>query len=134
HGFQGLVERRYGQGIGGFLEAMRQGGPNGAISSALAQAYEHVAFQDLADQVRRSVRSCRGNRWMFRVGGVDEHPLRIHPLLLARDSVDALFPILVERTPVRLDLSHSGWAAIFSPGRDYPAGAPRRHISARLRG
>ena len=91
-GFQDLMERRYEQAIAAFLEAMRRDGPNGAIASALAQAYEHVAFQDLADQVRRSVRSCRGNRWMFRVGGVDEHPLRIHPLLLARESEERSSP------------------------------------------
>src|SRR5262249_50772236 len=112
-GFRDLMERRYEQAIAAFLDTMRRDGPNGAICSALAQAYEHVAFQDLADQVRRSVRSCRGNRWMFRVGGVDEHPLRIHPQLLARESEDALFPILVERTPVPLDPSHSGWSHIF---------------------
>ncbi len=131
-GFQDLMERRYEQAIAAFLEAMRRDGPNGAIASALAQAYEHVAFQDLADQVRRSVRSCRGNRWMFRVGGVDEHPLHIHPLLLARESEDALFPILVERTPVRLDLSHSGWSDIFFLGMDYPEGARVLNISVDL--
>jgi galactokinase/mevalonate kinase-like predicted kinase len=131
-GFQDLMERRYEQAIAAFLEAMRRDGPNGALCSALAQAYEHIAFQDLADQVRRSVQSCRGNRWMFRVGGVDEHPLRIHPLLLARDSDDALFPILVERTPVRLDLSHSGWSDIFFLGMDYPEGARVVNISVDL--
>jgi galactokinase/mevalonate kinase-like predicted kinase len=131
-GFQDLMERRYEQAIAAFLETMRRDGPNGAICSALAQAYEHIAFQDLADQVRRSVRSCRGNRWMFRVGGGDEHPLRIHPQLLARDSEDALFPILVERTPVRLDLSHSGWSDIFFLGMDYPEGARVLNISVDL--
>jgi galactokinase/mevalonate kinase-like predicted kinase len=131
-GFTDLMERRYEQAIAAFLEAMRRDGPNGAICSALAQAYEHVAFQDLADQVRRSVRSCAGNRWMFRVGGVDEHPLRIHPQLLGRESDDALFPILVERTPVRLDLSHSGWSDIFFLGMDYPEGARVLNISVDL--
>jgi galactokinase/mevalonate kinase-like predicted kinase len=131
-GFQDLMDRRYEQAIAAFLDAMRRDGPNGAIASALAMAYEHVAFQDLADQVRRSVRSCRGNRWMFRVGGVDEHPLRIHPRLLARESVDSLFPVLVERTPVRLDLSHSGWSDIFFLGMDFPEGARVLNISVDL--
>ena len=35
-------------------------------------------YQTLADQVRRSVRNCPGNRWMFRVGQADEHPIRLH--------------------------------------------------------
>ena len=64
-----------------------------------------------------------GNRWMFRVGQADEHPIRLHPRLLGRESAASLFPILVERTPVRLDLSHSGWSDIFFLGMDYPEGA-----------
>ena len=111
---------------------MKEDGPSGAICSALAQAYDHIAFQTLADQVRRSVQSCRGNRWMFRVGGVDEHPLHIHPRLLERDSEDALYPVLVERTPVRLDLSHSAWSDIFFLGMDYPEGARVLNISVDL--
>src|SRR5262249_54352385 len=111
---------------------LRQDGPNGTICRALAQAYEQIAFQDLADQVRRSVRNCQGNRWMFRVGSADEHPLRMRPELLLRPSEDALFPILVERTPVRLDLSHSGWSDIFFLGMDFPEGARVLNISVDL--
>ena len=122
-GFVDLMERRFEQAIATFRECDEQDGPNGTICSALAQAYEQTAFQTLADQVRRSVRSCQGNRWMFRVGAVEEHPLRIDPRLLLRESDDALFPILVERTPVRLDLSHSGWSDIFFLGMDFPEGA-----------
>jgi galactokinase/mevalonate kinase-like predicted kinase len=131
-GFMDLMERRYEPAIASFLATMTKDGPNGAICSALAQAYEQIAFQTLADQVRRSVRSCQGNRWMFRVGGADEHPLRIHPRLLMRESDDALFPILVERTPVRLDLSHSGWSDIFFLGMDFPEGARVLNISVDL--
>jgi galactokinase/mevalonate kinase-like predicted kinase len=131
-GFMDLMERRYEQAITSFRRAMDGDAPNGAICSALAQAYDQIAFQTLADQVRRSVRSCQGNRWMFRIGGVDEHPLRIHPRLLARESDDALFPILVERTPVRLDLSHSAWSDIFFLGMDYPEGARVLNISVDL--
>jgi galactokinase/mevalonate kinase-like predicted kinase len=127
-----LMERRYEQAITSFRRAMEDDGADGAICSALAQAYDQIAFQTLADQVRRSVRSCQGNRWMFRIGGVDEHPLRIHPRLLARESDDALFPILVERTPVRLDLSHSAWSDIFFLGMDYPEGARVLNISVDL--
>ena len=127
-----LMERRYEQAIATFLGAIKLDGPSGAICSALAQAYEQVAFQTLADQVRRSVRSCQGNRWMFRVGGADEHPLRIHPALLRQNSDQALYPILIERTPVRLDLSHSGWSDIFFLGMDFPEGARVLNISVDL--
>ena len=131
-GFTHLMDRRYEQAIAEFLDAMARDGPSGAVASALARAYEQVAFQTLADQVRSSVRSCQGNRWMFRVGCADEHPLRIAPQLLEREPDLALFPILVERTPVRLDLSHSGWSDIFFLGMDFPEGARVLNISVDL--
>src|SRR3954464_1786057 len=131
-GFKDLMERRFEQAIASFREASGRQGPNGALASALAQSYEQVAFQTLADQVRRSVRSCPGNRWMFRVGQADEHPIRIHPRLLERVGDESLFPILVESTPVRLDLSHSAWSDIFFLGMDYPEGARVLNISVDL--
>ncbi len=129
-GFTDLMERRFEQAIASFRAASDQ--PNGAIASALAASYEKLTYQTLADQVRRSVRNCRGNRWMFRVGSADELPIHIHPKLLERPSEDSLFPILVERTPVRLDLSHSAWSDIFFLGMDYPEGARVLNISVDL--
>lgn len=131
-GFKDLMGRRFEQAIASFRTAARQEGASGPLASALAQAYEQISYQTLADQVRRSVRSCQGNRWMFRVGAVDEHPIRIHPRLLDRSTEDSLFPILVERTPVRLDLSHSAWSDIFFLGMDYPEGARVLNISVDL--
>ena len=131
-GFEDLLARRFEQAIAKFRAAESTAGPNSAIASALAQAYEQVTYQTLADQVRRSVRGCAGNRWMFRVGHPDEHPIRLDPRLLVRDSATGLFPILLERTPVRLDLSHSGWSDIFFLGMDYPEGARVLNISVDL--
>ncbi len=67
-GVSDLLERRFEQAIAAFLHSQEQQGPSGAVASALAQAYEQVSYQTLADQVRRSVRGCRGSRWMFRAG------------------------------------------------------------------
>ena len=131
-GYLDLMERRFEQAIAAFRASLKETGPNGSILSALALVYERITYQTLADQVRRSVRSCKGNRWMFRVGQVSEHPIRIHPRLLARASDDGLFPILIERTPVRLDLSHSAWSDIFFLGMDYPEGARVLNISVDL--
>jgi UTP--glucose-1-phosphate uridylyltransferase len=132
-GFNDLMERRFEQAIAAFRETVDiPAGPDGANASALAAAYERLAYQTLADQVRRSVRSCRGNRWMFRVGGADEHPIRLDSRLLQRAGDDGLFPILIERTPVRLDLSHSAWSDIFFLGMDYPEGARVLNISVDL--
>ena len=46
--------------------------------------YRSLAFQTLADQVRRSVRSVRGNQWMFRVGHPADYPLRAPPRTAGR--------------------------------------------------
>ncbi len=129
--FADLMSRRFEEAIGKFLAAAKSEGWNQTLSSGLAQAYEQLAYQNLADQVRRSVRGCSGNRWMFRVGRPPEHPLRIHPRLLERGSA-GLFPILAEKTPVRLDLSHSCWSDIFFLGMDHPEGTRVLNISVDL--
>ena len=89
-------------------------------------------MQTLADQVRRSVRSVRGNQWMFRMGHPADHPLRIRPELLQRSDEDGTYPILRERTPVRMDLTHCGWSDIFFLGMDYPEGAKVLNVSIDL--
>jgi len=131
-GWEELLNRRYEEAIATFRGTLTKGGPSGPIYSALAECYRHLAFKTLADQVRRSVRSSRGNQWMFRVGHVDDHPVRLRRELLARQPGIGLYPILCERTPVRLDLSHSGWSDIFFLGMDYPEGARVLNISIDL--
>ena len=106
-------------------------GPSAAISSALAAGYRGLGFQTLADQVRRSVRSVRGNQWMFRTGHPADYPLRLRPELLRRRR-GGLFPILRETTPVRMDLTHSGWSDIFFLGMDFPEGARVLNVSIDL--
>jgi len=120
-GYDNLLKRRFKEAIEIFLATQVKDGPNDTISSALAVAYRGLGFQTLADQVRRSVRSVSGNQWMFRAGHPADHPLRIRPQL-KRDQ-DDLFPILREATPVRMDLTHSGWSDIFFLGMDFPEGA-----------
>ena len=68
NGSRNLLKRRFEEAIDIFLAAQSAHGPSDAISSALAAAYRALGFQTLADQVRRSVRSVRGNQWMFRIG------------------------------------------------------------------
>ncbi|RLT39282.1 MAG: UTP--glucose-1-phosphate uridylyltransferase [Chloroflexi bacterium] len=130
-GYEHLLQRRFDEAIDSFLDQQAADGPNAAISSALAAAYHQLAFQTLADQVRRSVRSVRGNQWMFRAGHPADHPLRIRPEL-TRPAANGLYPILRERTPVRMDLTHSGWSDIFFLGMDFPEGARVLNISIDL--
>jgi hypothetical protein len=130
-GYEHLLERRFEEAIDDFLLLQEREGPSDAISSALAAAYHRLAFQTLADQVRRSVRSVRGNQWMFRMGHPGDQPLRLRPELL-QPAADGTYPILRERTPVRMDLTHSGWSDIFFLGMDYPEGARVLNVSVDL--
>jgi hypothetical protein len=138
-GYTNLLKRRFEEAIDIFLAAQAKEGLSEGIASALASAYHRLAFQTLANQVRRSVRSIRGNQWMFRIGHPADHPLRVRGALWAqlyRRSGDAdphaLFPILREATPVRADLTHSGWSDIFFLGMDFPEGARVLNISVDL--
>ncbi len=130
-GYSNLLNRRFEEAIDIFLASQSGHGPNDGISSALATAYHSLAFQTLANQVRRSVRSVRGNQWMFRTGHPADHPLRMRPELL-QPAPNGLFPILREATPVRMDLTHSGWSDIFFLGMDFPAGARVLNVSIDL--
>ncbi|MFN2220987.1 MAG: UTP--glucose-1-phosphate uridylyltransferase [Candidatus Promineifilaceae bacterium] len=122
-GYLNLLKRRFEEAIDIFLAVQEAEGPSDGISSALADAYRSLGFQTLADQVRRSVRSVSGNQWMFRIGHPADQPLRVRPELLHHDDQAPLFPILRETTPVRMDLTHSGWSDIFFLGMDFPEGA-----------
>ena len=76
-GYDNLLKRRFAEAIDIFLAAPLSDG----TASALAEAYRRLGFQTLANQVRRSVRSVRGNQWMFRIGHPADHPLRVRPEL-----------------------------------------------------
>ena len=130
-GFEHLLHRRFEEAIDAFLSVQQSAGPCDGICSALATTYHRLAFQTLADQVRRSVRSVRGNQWMFRMGHPADQPLRLRPELLKRNE-GGTYPILRERTPVRMDLTHSAWSDIFFLGMDFPDGARVLNVSIDL--
>ncbi len=130
-GYEQLLHRRFEEAIDTFQAAQSADGPSDGLCSALASAYHRLAFQTLADQVRRSVRSVRGNQWMFRVGHPADQPLRLRPELLHR-AADGTYPILRELTPVRMDLTHSAWSDIFFLGMDFPEGAKVINVSVDL--
>jgi hypothetical protein len=122
-GYEHLLSRRFVEAIDSFLAAQACEGPSDALASALAEAYHQLGFQTLADQVRRSVRTVRGNQWMFRLGHPADHPLRLRRELLTADPITGALPMLREETAVRMDFSHSAWSDIFFLGMDFPEGA-----------
>lgn len=123
HGYEHMLNRRYQEAIDVFLGQQSDNGPSVSLSSALGEAYHRLAFQTLADQVRRSVRTVRGNQWMFRTGHPADVPLQIRRELLQLSPITGSYPVLRERTAVRMDFSHSGWSDIFFLGMDFPEGA-----------
>jgi hypothetical protein len=130
--YTNLLRRRFQECIDRLLSVQASEGPSASLSSGLAAAYRALGFQTLADQVRRSVRSVRGNQWMFRTGHPADYPLRLRPELLPQAAGEPVFPILREATPVRMDLTHSGWSDIFFLGMDFPEGARVINISVDL--
>jgi hypothetical protein len=131
HGHELLLGRRYASACKVFLATVAEQGMSDPLASALASAHHGLGFQLLAGQVQRSVQALRGNRWMFRAGHALDHPLRLRPELKLR-SPEGFFPVLAERTAVRMDLSHSGWSDIFFLGMDYPEGARVLNVSVDL--
>lgn len=126
-----LLGRHYRAALDVLLAAADESGLNDRLASALAAAYHGLGFQLLAEQVQRSVRSLRGNRWMFRTSHGSDHPLRVRDELKVPGE-RGFFPVLAERTAVRMDLTHSGWSDIFFLGMDYPEGARVVNVSVDL--
>ena len=130
--FDHMLNRRFEQAVDLFIRIQHEQGPNEGISSGLAEAYQRLAFQTLANQVRYSVRHTLGNQWMFRCGHPHDHPLSIRKELVDPDPGTGLFPLLKESTPVRMDITHSAWSDIFFLGMDFPEGAQVLNISVNL--
>ena len=107
--YENFLDRRFEEALKILLDTVKKDGPNGALFSTISQCYHELTFETLTDQVRKSVRASRGNQWMFRNGRVTDHPIHVIQTLKTRDNKTGLFPILYEKTPVRLDLTHSGW-------------------------
>lgn len=120
-----LNQRRFAESIECSLAAQIQQGPNEALGSILAAAYRGLAFDTLAQQVRKSVRSVPGNRWLFSLDDPGQHPHPVLPALRAGAT-------LVESTPVRMDFSHSAWSDIFFLAMDAPEAARVLNVSIDL--
>lgn len=131
-GYEQLLGRRFPEAIDTFLAAQNQDDITVTLASAIAEAYHRLAFQTLANQVRRSVRTVKGNQWMFRTGHPADIPLKIDPRLIAANPRETGYPVLQERTAVRMDFTHSAWSDIFFLGMDFPEGAQVINASVNL--
>jgi len=131
-GIRAALNRDYDEAIERFRAAMMAQGCNEALLSALAEAYYNLAFKYLLDQVRRSVRTSRGNEWLFAARTVRRYPLRVPAAYTTIDRATGLMPIGRDVSPVRADPSHAGWSDIFFLGMDFPEGAKVVNMSIDL--
>jgi hypothetical protein len=131
-GYEHLLSRRFLEAIESLLTVQAHEGASDPLCSALASSYHQLGIATLADQVRSSVRTVSGNRWMFRLGHPLDHPLRVRPELIQTDPVVGTRAVVRETTAVRMDVSHSAWSDIFFLGMDYPEGARVINISVNL--
>lgn len=129
--YRDFLAGRYEGAVAGLDDHVRRGGPDGASMQAFATVYERLGFRTLRDQVQASVRASDGNRWMFGSpelrAAYEESPLRIQPWFASGTRE------IREQTPVRLDLSHSGWSDIFFLAMDAPESARVVNASVALR-
>ncbi|MEY2930963.1 MAG: hypothetical protein RL033_1712 [Pseudomonadota bacterium] len=125
-----LLDLRFSEAIE-LLNREVERGLSAGLSSALACAYRGFGFQVLADEVQRAVRQQTGNRWMFRTSHALDYPLRLRSELASAD-VSGRYPVLTEHTPVRMDLTHSGYSDIFTLAMDHPQGARVLNVSVDL--
>jgi hypothetical protein len=128
-GYDQPAERRFEEAIDIFLAAQAEQGPARPSPARWPPATAALGFQTLADQVRRSVRSVRGNQWMFRAGHPDDYPLRLRPELLAGDR-PVPHPARGHARPHGPDAQRM--ERHFLPGHGFPEGARVINISIDL--
>lgn len=117
------LSRRFETALERLWEDLHRRGIGRNLVSELGAAYHGLQYAELAGLVRQAVRSSAGSRWLFRCGSLLEYPLRCVNTMTRRDAESDQYPILVERTPVRLDFSHSGWSDIFFLAMENPYSA-----------
>ncbi len=132
-GFEDLLARRFETAITRFLDRIEKDGPNATLFSGLAEAYHHLSFQILADQVRRK-RAVEQGQPVDVPRRPPRRPPHPHaPPAPAADRRHGSFTrCCEENTSVRMDLTHSGWSDIFFLGMDYPEGARVINVSMNL--
>ncbi|MBI1976907.1 MAG: UTP--glucose-1-phosphate uridylyltransferase [Candidatus Omnitrophica bacterium] len=125
---------RYEEGLDHFYAALREDGPSKAITSALGRTYYDLAFHTLRQQVDQSIEAYPANTWMFdRAGILQEYETRIHVLgAFKQPAEDGQLPVLVQRSPVRIEWTSSFASDIFFLAMDRPEWARVINISANL--
>ncbi|UCH80287.1 MAG: UTP--glucose-1-phosphate uridylyltransferase [Nitrospiraceae bacterium] len=129
-GIKAACDRDFETSIDIYLDNNYQ---NGAVFSALADAYYKLSFKYLLDQVKLSISECRENYHLYNITGLDDYPFAVPDNLTIPCERTGNYPVGKDASPVRLDPSHSGWSDIFFLGMDFPEGAKVINMSVDLR-
>ena len=131
-GYENLLKRRFEEAIDIFLADQTAAGPERRRSPA---------------RWRRAIGRWASRLWPTRCGaafarcaatsgcsapGIRRTTRCAFAPSCCRRAGGGLFPVLREATPVRMDLTHSGWSDIFFLGMDFPEGARVLNISIDL--
>ncbi len=92
-----------------------------SLSARTRGSLSSIGFSTLADQVRKSVRTVRGNQWMFRTGHPADLPLRLRKELLSTDASGLIQysesePACAWTFRIVAGATSSSWAWIFRRG------------------
>ncbi len=128
---QTLMQRRFHEAIDMLLRASRPQAPAPPYRAPWPRPIAGSAFRRWRPRFAAACAPCAAtNGWP----ASDIRPIIRCPSgrSCSRAGGLALFPILREATPVRMDLSHSGWSDIFFLGMDFPEGARVLNVSIDL--
>ena len=135
--FEGIkfaFQRDFEKSIDIYLKEFRGNGIyNGSVFSALAYSYYNLSFKYLLDQVKLSISKCKENYHLFNIKELSDYPYSVPLELTSPHHETDLYPVGLDRAPVRLDPSHSGWSDIFFLAMDYPESARVVNLSVNLR-
>ena len=106
-------------------------GPSDALSQRPRRRVPPARLPD-AGRSGAPLRALRARQPVDVPPGPPRRPAAARPPGAARHRRRGAFPILQERTPVRMDLTHSAWSDIFFLGMDYPEGARVLNVSIDL--
>ena len=131
-GYEHLLQRRFEEAIDHFLTCKR---PKARATPFPARLRRHI----IGSHFKRSPTRCDAASARFgAINGCFGWAIRpisrcaFAPNCFAAARTMVPIPILRERTPVRMDLTHCGWSDIFFLGMDYPEGAKVLNVSIDL--
>ena len=132
-GYKHLLNRRFEEAIDAFLDVQRTRRPQRRDLQRAGGGVPRPRLPD-ARQPGPPERAVGPRQPVDVPHRPPRRPAAAHPArsCCSASPADGSFPILAEKTPVRMDLTHSAWSDIFFLGMDFPEGARVLNVSIDL--